>query len=244
MFQGKWDLTSERQLWAAICAPNKWHKTDGKTVGTHPESLWYFVHFAWGCEFVFRAGNKSRWLVKQSRSGYHVHDKYLSWLQSALLQWKENKKQGRGQRTYLCINLPRNFGKSVTATRCAALWTHLDDPNTSTLIGSATSKLSEDFLNSIGITISGNNNLAWFCWLYGNWKNPGREWTKTAFHHAYRNNTSLPEPSFDITAVDIGMTGYHHDQHWWDDPIVANKLRDGGTYLDTVHTAFKASYKA
>lgn len=146
---------------------------------------------------------------------------------------------------FLCILLPRDFGKSITATRCASLWTHLDDPDMSTLIGAATSKLSEDFLNTISITISGGNKmLSWFCWLYGNWKNPNREWTKTAFHHGYRMNTALNEPSFDITAVDIGMTGYHHDQHWWDDPIIINKLREGGNYLDTVHTAFNASYKA
>jgi hypothetical protein len=113
------------------------------------------------------------------------------------------------------------------------------------MIGSATSKLTIDFLNSIGLTISaGNKSQSWFCWLYGNWKNPAREWTKTAFHHALRTNTTLAEPSFDMTAVDIGMTGYHHDQYWWDDPLVQNKLRDGGTHLDTVHSAFNATYKA
>jgi len=193
---------------------------------------------------MFQRSTRRRWLVRQSRSGYHVHDYYLKWLQNNLLDWKQRRAKGQGQRMFLSIVLPRNFGKSITATRCASLWTHLDDPNMSTLIGSATQKLAEDFLSSIAVTISANNPQSWFSWLYGNWRNPAREWTKTAFHHGYRINTALQEPSYDITAVDIGMTGYHHDQHWWDDPIIKNKLREGGTYLDTVHTAFNASYKA
>jgi hypothetical protein len=240
-----WDLDAERQLWASVCAPGAWFDPEtGKAGGTHPESLWHFIHIAWGAEF-FMEDNRRRWLVKQSSSGYHIHDAYLKWLQTHLLEWKDDRRNGRVKRRYLAIILPRNFGKSITATRCASLWTHLDDPNMSTLIASATEKLSKDFVSSIGLTISGQNKeQAWFSWLYGNWKNPNREWTNTAFHHAFRRNISLQEPSYDMTAVGAGMTGYHHDQHWWDDPIIKNKIRDGGTYMDTVHTAFNASFKA
>ena len=146
---------------------------------------------------------------------------------------------------FIASILPRNFGKTITTTDCATLWTHLDEPDMSTLVGSSGHELAVDIVGSISKTISGGNkNHSWFVWLYGNWKNPEREWTKTALHHGYRETTALKEPSFDTTAVDIGMTGYHHDQHVWDDPIVKNKLREGGTYLDTVHAAVNASYKA
>lgn len=240
-----WNLDSERELWAGICAPGAWyHSGTNQPGGTHPESLWYFIHYAWGAEFYMREKQRF-WLVRRSRSGFHVHDQYLAWLQKHLSDWKQKRREGRGERLYLAVMLPRNFGKSITTTRCAALWTHLDEPDMSTLIGSATEKLAKDFLNSIAETISGKNKeQSWFSWLYGNWKNPNREWTNTAFHHGYRRNTSLQEPSFDITAVGVGMTGYHHDQHWWDDPIIKNKIRDGGSYMDTVHTAFNASFKA
>lgn len=41
------------------------------------------------------------------------------------------------------------------------------------------------------------------------------------------------------------MTGYHHRIHVWDDPIFANKLREGrDAYMRSVHTAVDASYNA
>ena len=240
----KWDLDAERELWRAICAPNSWFDAVSGTAGvTHPRSLWYFIHYAWGAEFYMREMHR-RWIVEKTASGYELYGRYLSWLQNRLQRWKDLRQAGRGKRLHIAVILPRNFGKSITATRCASLWTHLDEPNMSTLLGSSTSPLAEDFLNSIALTISGKNPQSWFCWLYGNWKNPNREWTKTAFHHGYRVNTAIQEPSYDITSVDIGMTGWHHDQHWWDDPIFINKLRAGGTYMETVHAAFNSSYKA
>lgn len=245
-YHGKWNLDAERELWAAICAPNRWHADDGVSVTTHPRSLWWFVHLAWGAEFYFQAGNP-RWLVDQSRSGMRVHGPYLEWLQNNIVGWKRDRHWNQGKRRFLAIILPRAFGKSVTATKCASLWAHLDEPDMSSLICSATEDLSVDFVRAIQNTISAkaeSRKLSWFCWLYGNWYNPEREWTKRYCHHGYRNTTSLSEPSFDTSAVDIGMTGYHHRMHVWDDPITKNKLREGGTYLDNVHTAFNASYKA
>lgn len=239
----KWNLDAERDLWSAICAPGRWHSNDGATSATHPRSLWWFIHLAWGAEFYFKRGNP-RWLVDESRSGLRVHAPYLDWLQTNIIEWKQARTEGHGKRMFLAIILPRAFGKSVTATKCATLWAHLDEPDMSSLICSAVEDLSIDFLRAIQTVISGKDKNSWFCWLYGNWYNPEREWTKRYCHHGFRETTSLSEPSFDTTAVDIGMTGYHHRWHVWDDPISKNKLRDGGAYLDNVHTGFNGSYKA
>jgi hypothetical protein len=240
----KWNLDAERELWSAICAPNRWHDQSGNAPSTHPRSLWWFVHLAWGAEFFFASGNP-RWLVDASRSGFRVHGPYLEWLQQNILAWKAARAAGRGKRMFLAVILPRAFGKSVTTTKCASLWAHLDEPDMSTLICSAVEDLSIDFLRAIQvITGAKDKKQSWFSWLYGNWYNPEREWTKRYCHHGYRITTSLSEPSFDVSSADIGMTGYHHRWHVWDDPISKNKLRDGGAYLDNAHTAFNASYKA
>lgn len=241
-----WNLDAERELWAAICAPGCWHdETDQPT--THEDSLWWFVHIAWGAEWFFRGGwhkpasapvAERRWIADR------IHGPYFRWLQAQLSEWKQKRREGRGERIQIACIIPRAFGKTVSTTKCASLWSHLDEPNMSTLYASATLDLSSDILSSIAKVISHEDHNSWFSWLYGNWHDPQREWTQRYLHDGYRSNTALSEPSFDTTAVDIGMTGYHHHQHWWDDPIVKNKMRDGGTYLESVMTAFNASYPA
>src|SRR6185436_13856788 len=102
---------------------------------------------------------------------------------------------------------------------------------------------------SIAAIMNGEGELAresWFTWLYGNWRVGAQSWKpKEYIKHAYRGADAVSEGSFEMTSADVGMTGYHHRQHWWDDPIYANKLRDGKmAYLRSVHTAFNASYDA
>jgi len=240
-WNGGWNLDAERSLWASICAPNHWFNEEtGEAEDTHSESLWWFIHLAWGAEFYFRARpGQSRWLQKR------VHGPYLGWLQKNILDWKQSRKEGKHARWYVAIIMTRSFGKTVTATKCASLWAHLDEPDMSTLLCSAVSDLTVDILKSIQTVVSGKDTeQSWFCWLYGNWRDPQREWKQQYCHHAYRKTASISEPSFDTTAVDIGMTGYHPDWVQWDDPITKNKLRDGGSYLESVHSAFNATYPA
>jgi hypothetical protein len=115
-----------------------------------------------------------------------------------------------------------------------------------TLIASATTGLSEDFLKSIASVMDGTNRDSWFVWLYGNWRAGSQRWkTDEYVKHGYRGTDAISEGSFEITSAEIGMTGYHHRSHWWDDPIYANKLRDNRmAYMRSVHTAFDATYDA
>ena len=234
-----WNLEAERDLWSAICAPGSWHAADGETPATHPDALWHFVALAWGTEWYFRKRRgEVRWLQER------VHKPLVHWLQYHLLKWLELRASGSDDRYYIAVVWPRQFGKTVIATKAATLWTHLADPDMSTLFFSATHPLSKAILGSVQEVINGKNKLSWFTWLYGNWQDPNRKWDKQECVHGYREMTSLSEPSFDTTGVEIGMTGYHHDQHIIDDPIYANKLREGGNYMTVVHTAVDACYNA
>jgi len=239
MTQVKWDLEAERDLWTAICAPRRWYAADGETPETHPQALWYFIALAWGTEAYFqKRKGEARWLQPR------VHLQLVTWLQFHLLRWLDQRSSGSDDRYYIGVVWPRQFGKTVIATKAASLWTHLADPDMSTLYFSATHPLSKSILGAVQEVISGKNKLSWFSWLYGNWRANDRKWDGTECVHGYREMTSLGEPSFDTTGVEIGMTGYHHDQHIIDDPIYANKLREGGTYMNTVHTAVDACYNA
>lgn len=240
-----WNLAAERDVWRAACAPNHWFGPDGVTPSTHKDSLWWFLNLAWGARAFLRSHpSEPQWLYEP------IHHPYCSWLQYHLLRWKAlTLAQGEPEQYRIMSLLPRGYGKTVSATKAGSLWSHLDDPKMTTLIGSATTNLSEDILASIAAIMNGEGELAresWFTWLYGNWRVGAQSWKpKEYIKHAYRGADAVSEGSFEMTSADVGMTGYHHRQHWWDDPIYANKLRDGKmAYLRSVHTAFNASYDA
>jgi hypothetical protein len=234
-----WDLDAERSLWRAICAPNSWFGPDNVTPATHPRALWYFITKAWGAEeFLKRHPEHPQWLYEP------IHVPYTEWLQLHLLRWKEWSRTGQPGRYYIASVLPRGYGKTVCSTKAASLWTHLDEPDMSTLIGTSTGPLSEDILEAISSVMSGGDG--WFGWLYGNWRKGAKKWKpREIINHGYRDAGNLGESSFDITSIGVGMTGYHHRQHWWDDPIYKNKLKeDKLAYMRSVHDGVNASWNA
>lgn len=239
MKANKWDIDAERDLWRALCAPNRWFGEDGE-VSTHPDALWWFVKLAWGADFFLKKHpEQPRWLTE------HIHRPFLKWLQHHILAWKYDTLHGSTDRRYIACVIPRGFGKTVTATKSAGIWAHLDEPDMSSLICSANSDLSEDVFKAIKAVLAGTDEDSWFTWLYGNWKHGSQEWKGTSLKHGFRSAHNLSEPSFDTTSVEVGMTGYHHRIHIWDDPIFKNKLREGReAYMRTVHSAVDASYNA
>lgn len=235
-----WNLEAEKVLWRAICAPNRWHLDDGETVGTHPHSYRYFLEYGWGAKlFLARHPEEPQWYYEP------IHYRFCDWMQKHLLRWKEHAKTGLPERYHIAAVLPRGFGKTVSATKSGSLWTHLDEPDMTTLFNSGTAPLAQDVLGAIASVISGRNRNSWFTWLYGNWKAGAGEWDKLSLKHGYRTSDDVSEPSFDTTGAAAGMTGYHHRQHWWDDPIIKNKLRDDRVaYMKSVHDAVNASFNA
>ncbi len=236
----KWNLEVERDIWAAICAPNRWHETDGTTPTTHPESLYWFIRKCWGTDAYFaKKPGEAQWF--QDR----VHKPFIGWMQHHLGEWTRQRREGSTDRYYMAVILPRSFGKTVIASKSAMLWLHLDNPDLSTLFMSGTHPFSKDILASIQKVVTGQDKDSWFVWLYGQWRDPSRKWNDEFCHHGFRQSTNLSEPSFDTTGVEIGMTGYHHDVHDVDDPILKTKLRDGReAYMRNVHSSVDSCYNA
>lgn len=237
-----WNLEAERELWRAICAPNAWYGEDGVSVGTHPHSLWHFLNKAWGAQFFLKSHPaEPQWLYEP------IHIPYTSWLQKHLLAWKKQSLTGVPGQYHIASVLPRGYGKTVTSTKAATLWTHLDDCDMTTLIQSATDDLSGDILKSQVAVMGGDEKTgpdpdAWFVWLYGNWVAGAQEKTKSYIKHGFRRARNISEPSFDTSSAGIGATGYHPRQSWWDDPLEKNKLKqDRSAYLRGQHEAVNAS---
>lgn len=232
-----WDLEAERDLWRAICAPNSWHAEDGVTPGTHPRSLWYFLNKAWGAQFYLKSHpSEPQWLYEP------IHVPYTTWLQHHLLAWKKHSLSGVPEQYCIASVLPRGYGKTVTSTKAATLWTHLDDCDMTTLILSATDDLSGDIFKSQVAVMSGEDPDSWFAWLYGNWVAGSQEKTKSYIKHGYRRARNISEPSIDTSSAGIGATGYHPRQVWWDDPLEKNKLKlDKTAYLRGQQDAVNAS---
>jgi hypothetical protein len=233
----KWNLDAERDLWRAICAPNSWHGKDGVAVGTHPRSLWYFVNKAWGAEAYLKTHlAEPQWLYEP------IHVPYMTWLQKHLLAWKKYALSGIPEQYSIASVLPRGYGKTVTSTKAATLWTHLDDCDMTTLIQSATDSLSSDILKSQIAVMGGEDPSSWFVWLYGNWVSGAQEKTREYIKHGYRRARNISEPSIDTSSAGIGATGYHPRQSWWDDPLEKNKLKqDRSAYLRGQQEAVNAS---
>lgn len=233
----RWNLDAERELWAAICAPESWHNEAGE-VDTHPDSLYWFVTIAWGAEWYFRSTGKPRWLT------YRVHGPYLQWLQSHRLDWLRNRGKGKTYRVQIASIIPRAFGKTITSTKCVPLWTHLRHPDLASVIMGEDKELSQGFLAAQKVVLEGKDENAWFAWLYGNWRNPDRDWGKTTITHGARRAMALTEPSIAAVSVVTGITGLHPDDAWTDDPLSANKLRESGGHLESAITAQEAIYPA
>jgi hypothetical protein len=140
--------------------------------------------------------------------------------------------------------VPRGCGKTVTGTKAATLWTHLDQPDLASVVAAEDKDLAQDILGAMKEVLSGTDPNSWFCWLYGQWKTSDRDWLKGKVTHAYRRSTAISEPSIASASVETGITGYHPDDCTWDDPLSANKLRDSGGHLAAAHTAFDATYYA
>lgn len=233
-----WSLDAERALWRAICAPHMWHDAKGLRRATHPKSLWYFINYAWGAkQFLKNHPAEPNWLYEP------IHVPYTTWLQRHLLAWEKHSLSGvPGQYRIACV-LPRGFGKTV-CEKAAILWTHLMDADMTTLVLSATDTLSEDILTAqVAVMSSGKEHDpdSRFVWLYGDWATGAQEKTKKYIKHAYRRTRNVSEPSIDTSSAGIGATGYHPRQGWIDDPLEANKLREGrDAYLRAQKTAARA----
>ncbi|MGH2359196.1 MAG: hypothetical protein ACRDGM_01470 [bacterium] len=108
------------------------------------------------------------------------------------------------------------------------------------MIGSEVVTKANGFLSPIKAVMSGEDPHAWFAWLYGNWCHPDRPWTQTTVVHGARRVIGRTEPSFSTWGVETGITGLHPDWGVLDDPISEEKLKESGTWLQSVNQSIAA----
>jgi hypothetical protein len=216
--QPTWPRETERQLWADFCR----------------RSFWWFFKKAWGADLYMAAHPNDRWLTER------LHRPICDWLQMHVEEWELWRSQGLKKRKKLALIIPRSFGKTVTATKALSLWAHVRNPDLASMIGSEVVTKANDFLQPIKTVMSGDDPYAWFTWLYGNWESEDRVWTQSRVVHAARRVVGRTEPSFSTWGIETGVTGLHPDWGILDDPLSEEKLKEAGTWLQTVNQSVAA----
>lgn len=217
-----WPLAAEKELWAHVCR----------------ESFWWFFRKAWGADHYMAAHPNDRWLTER------LHKPICDWLEMHVKEWERWRSEGVKKRKKLALIIPRNFGKTVTATKALSLWAQVRNPDLASMIGSEVITKANDFLGPVKTVMSGDDPHAWFTWLYGNWWSPDRMWTQSKLVHAARRVIGRTEPSFATWGVETGITGMHPDWGIFDDPISEEKLRESGAWLQIVNQHMAAIYPA
>jgi len=225
----EWPLDAEREFWADVCAP-----------GRHEHSLWWFVSIALGWKFRCEEPGQLRWFVRR------VHQPWLDWVQAKVEEWWKRRDNPRldPERKQVIICVPRYFGKSNTVTKSLPLWIHLKEPNLTTYLGSEVLAKAKAFLGPMQEIMAGGDPYAWFAWLYGNYYNPDRTWNKEECVTAARVSTGITEPTIGTFGVDTGLTSKHPLLCIYDDPVSAEKLKEGGAWLRTVLQSMDSIYPA
>ena len=175
-----------------------------------------------------------RWLTER------LHKPVCDWLQGHVEEWERWRKKGIKKRKKIALVIPRNFGKTVICTKALSLWAHVRNPDLATCIGSEVSTKAQDFLAPIRSLLEGDDPHGWFTWLYGNWHNPDLTWNNGTIVHGARKSIGRSEPSFTTFGIEGGQTGKHPDWGVIDDPLSEEKIRDAGTWLQTVNQAIAA----
>lgn len=222
----KWPRENERLLLADACVP-----------GRHPSSLWNFVRFAAG--WHYRCVEKKKyWLTTRE------HKRLLDWLQTQIEEWFEARESGHAQRFQVLVWLFRTFGKTNMVTKCVPNYIMLRDPDAAVYIGSETHPKAQEVLQPLQSMLDGSDPHSRFTWLYGNWKDKERKWTRTSIIHKARRAIGVTEPSIGTFGVETGLTGKHPGVVIYDDPVSEEKLKEGGNFLRTAVDSLDSIYPA
>jgi hypothetical protein len=202
-----WDARAERAVLAWACR----------------EDLWAFTQWAWGV----RLNPKGTWFDP------YVDQPLCRWLQIQARRWLKHRRCGVDRKLLICQ--PRDTAKTVKITKAFHLWLHLQDPDISSAMGSADYPRAAAFLTAMKQVMDGTDQTSLFAQIYGSWRHPLRAWREDRIVHAQRESLGVSEPSIDTFSVETGMTAYHPDVAFIDDPITIDKLSETGSWITKVN---------
>lgn len=186
-----------------------------------------------GYEFYMNKAENSYWLTER------VHKPFVLWIQSKIERFIRNKYAGRKEQIKVGVEMPRIWGKTQCVSVPAGLALFLEFPNLGWADGSESAeKAAELMIESQRAILSGVDDNAWFCWLYGLWLKPGagqaavrRPNQKTFFTHEARTDLARQDQSVRCWGVQGGITGKHPDGGTMDDPVSEERIREGEGWL-------------
>jgi hypothetical protein len=216
-----WDGKNELKLWQDACR----------------DKLWLFLLYAFGVRNFMRKNPHKAWCVEE------IHRPLCDWMEERMLEWVKTRHL-RTKPKKIMIIWPRGFGKTTIVTKAAQLWLHLQDPDVSTITDSVTTEKSWEFLGALKHVMDGSDPNAWFTHLYGNWRDPKREWKQGKLVHAFRQSLGAESSSMMCSSVEKGITGKHPDALFIDDPIVQEKLTEGLAWIEKVNRHMDAMIPA
>jgi hypothetical protein len=120
----------------------------------------------------------------------------------------------------------------------------LRDPDAACYIGSETHPKAQEVLQPLKSMLDGSDPHSRFTWLYGNWYDKDRTWTRTQVIHKARRAIGVTEPSIGTFGVETGLTGKHPGVVIYDDPVSEEKLKEGGTFLRAAVDSLDSIYPA
>jgi hypothetical protein len=191
-------------------------------------SFWHFLLYAFGVKNFMDANPQNQWLTTR------IHKPLADFLDKKGKEWMATRATRKTPMKIMVV-WPRGCGKTTIVTKAFQLWLHVLDPDLSSTTDSVTTAKSWDFLRTLKEVMSGADGNAWFTRLYGNWYDKDRPWKNGYLIHAKRNTMAKSEASMETTSVERGITGKHPDVLFIDDPVVQEKLVEGGNWHQKTH---------
>lgn len=191
-------------------------------------SFWWFLKWGFGVREWCYNHPDDNWLNDE------VHYGLAQFLQRCTEEWEMNRQKGLRIPMDIMVMMPRGYAKSTIG--CAFdLWLHVRNPNLATVISSYDDNKSMEFLGVVKRYLMGDAPYGLFRSLYGRWDaevSSDLEWRRDYIIHSKRTNLAIRDKSFKTSSVGRGLTGSRPDVFRLDDPIVREKLTEGGLWID------------
>lgn len=225
-----WPTDEEKDFWRHRCLP------------LQPHAYFWFARIPLGIDrYLQLPGKQKTWF----RTDLHLP--ICDALQAAADEWLRNRTLPTPtdrQKLAFCIH--RNTGKTVLGTKGLNAYLQLHDPNITATIGSETQPKASKFLRTLRALWEGSDATSQWVPLYGDWSptDPTSPWNSNELTHRYKTTTSESEPSIGTFSVGGGITGYHPDALFYDDPLSEEKIKAEENWVQAANDSYDSVLNA